>query len=170
MAAADEGSEVVVPDTLIFLGAVWAPTFNASLGAIEALLASGRLSEIHDPALRLGLAGLDEMVADAVEEEIIARAITVEQLSPAFDRLTEWPSFEAIFSDFFGGSGEGDSPQVYGANLPMPSSGLVEVGANRVARNLTRRRVIWHRAAIGEFRRLTRHLDELTVLVEGELQ
>jgi len=170
MDSARDGSVLVVPDTLLFLGTRWHPTYNASLGAVEALLASGRLSEIADPDLRLRLAGLDEVVADAVEEEEFARAVSVESLASALDYLLVWPSFQDILSDFFGGTGEGASPQARAAELPIPSSGTVEVVNTQRVRNLLLRRVTWQRAAIGEFRRLDRHLGDLLGLLENELR
>ena len=170
IAASPEGSVLAVPDTLLFLAAVWNPTFNASLGAVEALIASGRLGEIGDPNLRLGLAGLDEAVADATEEEEFARAITVEALSPALDVALTWPSFEGILTDFFGASGGGESPQDRALRLAIPSSGAVDLVATGRLRNLLVRRVTWQRAAIGEFRRLEERLEHLLGLVEHELR
>ncbi len=170
MESARDGSVLVVPDTLLFLGTYWHPTYNASLGAVEALLASGRLSEIADPNLRLGLAGLNEVVADALEEEEFARAVSVESLGPVLDDLVGLPLFEDILSDFFGGTGEGASPQARAAELPIPSSGTVEIVTTRKVRNLVVRRVAWQRAAIGEFRRLDRHLGDLLGLLENELR
>ena len=167
--ATPTGSMLTIPDTLLFLGATWHPSYNASLGAVEALLASGRLSEIDDPDLRLGLAGLDEAIADAVEEEEFARSTSVEHLNRELSDVLDWPSYDAVFTDFFGARGEGDSPQARAASLPIPHAGTVELPATRRIRNLVRARVQWQRAAIGEFRRLERRLDELLALLDGEL-
>jgi len=163
------GSLAVVSDTLFFLGTAWHPTFNASLGAVEALLASGRLAEIQDPDLRLGLASLDEIVEDAIEEELFARAISVDVLAPVLDEAVRWPNYQATLSEFFGGTGGDESPQGHAASRSVPTQGTVEIPATLQVRNLIRRRVTWQQAAIGEFRRLERRLGELIGLVEEEI-
>jgi hypothetical protein len=63
----DSASEdfVSVADTLEFLAKGWQTTFSPSLGAVEALIASGRLAQIRDAELRQGLAGLSKVVDDA---------------------------------------------------------------------------------------------------------
>jgi len=167
--ATPEGSILTIPDTLLFLAAVWNPTYNASLGAVEALLASGRLAEIGNPDLRLGLAGLDDAIVDASEEEVFARAITVENLAPELDDALNWPSFEAVLSEFFGAAGDGESPQGRAVGRPIPGTGSVDLVASRRIGNLVLRRVLWQRAAIGEFRRFERRLGDLLTLVELEL-
>ena len=58
-----------IPDTLAFLGTFGSPTLDASLGAVEALIASGRLGSVADPAVRLRLAGLRDRIEDAVENQ-----------------------------------------------------------------------------------------------------
>ena len=168
MDSAGVGATVSVPDTLFFLATVWQPTFNASLGAVDALLASGRLGEIGNAELRLGLAGLDEVVADALEEEIFARAISVDELAPLLDATVVRPSFARILSDLFGAEGDGTSPQARGSGVPIPYETDVRVPVSLMVRNLIDRRVLWQQAAIGEFRRLDRRLGELSTLIAEE--
>ena len=45
--AASSASHVVVPDTIAWLAAVY-PTLDGSLGAVDALIASGRMAAIED--------------------------------------------------------------------------------------------------------------------------
>jgi hypothetical protein len=79
-------STVSVPDTVTFW-AFQSVTFDPSLGAVDALLASGRLRQVDDPKLRMALAGLRDKVRDAVEEQIRATRMIDEQVIPAFAEL-----------------------------------------------------------------------------------
>jgi hypothetical protein len=56
---------------------------------VDALVASGRLSEIHNASLRLGLAGLRDRFADVVEDELVGRQIDVEQQGPLLSGLMD---------------------------------------------------------------------------------
>jgi hypothetical protein len=71
--AAQERNSVFVPDTLAWLGSMWTTTFDPSLAAIGALIATGRLAQVSNPDLRTGLAGLRDRVADAREDQIVVR-------------------------------------------------------------------------------------------------
>lgn len=66
--------EVAVPDTIAWLSQI-TPTMDLSLGAIDALLASGRMAAVEDPNLAGRLAGLQGLVGDAVEEQVQALEI-----------------------------------------------------------------------------------------------
>jgi hypothetical protein len=86
--AASDAPAIVAPDTTIWLAGV-SSSLDASLGAIDALLASGRMSAIDDPELASRLAGFRDRVEDVVEEQIQARDVARNQLSPHlvhFDR------------------------------------------------------------------------------------
>jgi hypothetical protein len=63
------GNVVTVPDTTAFLANTNA-TLDASLGAIDALVASGRMGAVRDPDLARRLAGLRDRFDDAVEEQL----------------------------------------------------------------------------------------------------
>lgn len=80
--ASSNAPDVLMSDTLVFLGAQWHPSCSPSLGAPNALISSGRLAQVQGTDLRLGLAGLSEAVNDALEEEVFARQVSVEQLLP----------------------------------------------------------------------------------------
>ena len=77
-------------DTLVWLASATV-TFNASLGALDALIASGRLAAIDNAAMRLRLAGLRSLVEDAVETQGWGRELffnhqyPLEYNSPGYD-------------------------------------------------------------------------------------
>jgi hypothetical protein len=79
--AASEGGVVSVPDTIAWLP-LNTPTLDASLGAIDALVGSGQLALIRDPALRSLLAGLRDRIEDAVEEQTQAMMVYHDHLFP----------------------------------------------------------------------------------------
>ena len=74
-----------MPDTLSFVGTINPSTLNASLGAVDALIASGRLARIEDPRLRSGLAGLRDQVEDATESQLTLLDDTRTYLMPLLD-------------------------------------------------------------------------------------
>jgi hypothetical protein len=80
---------VPVQDTLLFLITFFSPTLDLSFGALDALIASGRLAQIEDPELRLRLAGLRNRVGDAVGDELLAQSILMEQVYPAVSKVTD---------------------------------------------------------------------------------
>jgi hypothetical protein len=63
---------VLVQDTLAWTAMAWR-TMDPSLGAVEALVASGRLSAIQNPRLRVLLAGLRDQFGDIIEEEHLSQ-------------------------------------------------------------------------------------------------
>jgi hypothetical protein len=68
MTADRTASLVSVPDTAAWFQAM-TPTFEASLGAVDALVASGRMSAVDDREVQRRLAGLRSAIDDAVEEQ-----------------------------------------------------------------------------------------------------
>ena len=71
--SAPDGTPVPVVDTLIWWQTM-TPTYEPSLGAIEAVAASGRMSAIEDRELSRRLASLSSRIEDAVEEEYEAQS------------------------------------------------------------------------------------------------
>jgi hypothetical protein len=77
-----------LPDTLVWLGTSTGPSLNASLGALEALIASGRLAAVDDPFVRLKLAGLPSRFADILEVQNRVIAVSMTQIRPlSYDRV-----------------------------------------------------------------------------------
>ena len=75
-----EAPMVEATDTIALLATVWAPTLDPSLGAVEALISSGRLAQLSNPRLRQGLAGLRDQFQDTREEQLNALSIRDDQL------------------------------------------------------------------------------------------
>ena len=87
--SAQASGEASLPDTLSFLGTTNPSTLNASLGALDALIASGRLARIEDPRLRRGLAGLRDQIEDATETQLTLLDDTRTYLMPLLDAERE---------------------------------------------------------------------------------
>ena len=81
-----DGPTPLVPDTTVWLAHI-TPTFDPSLGAIDALIASGRMSVVDNPELSRRLAGLRGRVGDAVEEQVQAMEIHFARVLPELDDL-----------------------------------------------------------------------------------
>ncbi|MFC1574753.1 hypothetical protein ACFL5A_02140 [Gemmatimonadota bacterium] len=75
------GSPVTIPDSIL-IQLFRRPTFQPTLSALEASLASGRFNLIQNPRLREALAGWPRDVADAAEDEIQGRALFETQVLP----------------------------------------------------------------------------------------
>ena len=79
---------VSLPDTLVWLGTSTGPSLNASLGALEALIATGRLAAVEDPRVRLKLAGLPSRYSDVLENQSRVLALSMNQIRPlSYDRV-----------------------------------------------------------------------------------
>ena len=162
-------SNVAVSDTLAFLAAQWHPSFSPSLGAVTALISSGRLAQVEDQALRLGLAGLSSLIDDALEEELFARQIGVEQLLPMIGEAGGWETVTEVALSYFGLEGssglEGLTPQERNLARAIPSFGSVPIPNSPGVRAALSRKVTWIAAARAEFTSLDSHLADLIGLI-----
>ena len=150
--AAHSGGTVTVPDTLVWLP-LNTPTLDASLGAIDALVASGQLALIPDPALRSRLAGLRDRIEDAVEEQEQALAVYYDHSYP---RLIDAgyrtaPLLQSIL-DFW-------ADRVPGR--PARSFGMVDFPADPVLAETLRERALLYTISVDEMRVLLTVLDDL---------
>jgi hypothetical protein len=141
-----------VPDTLVWL-ALNTPTLDASLGAIDALVASGQLALIRDPALRSRLAGLRDRIEDAVEEQMQALAVYHDHSYP---RLIDGgyrtaPTLQSVL-DFW-------ADRVPGR--PARSFGMVNFPADAVLAETLRERALLYTISVDEMRVLLTVLDDL---------
>jgi hypothetical protein len=164
--AAGEGS-VSVADTLVFLARQWQTTFSPSLGAVEALIASGRLAQIEDAKLRQGLAGLRETIGDALNDELMAQDIAVNQLLPLLRGMYRFPG---LGLDFFGTPREGLTPQEGLGDVAVPHRGDVRFPAGVDVRNTLLARTGWYSGARSKFLSMEDHLSELVALLARELE
>ncbi len=160
----------MVPDTLAWLASVWSPTLDASLGAVDALIASGRLAQIDDPDLRLGLAGLKYRLEDALEEELVARQIGLRDLVPLIRGDTDFNRLAVITTEFFGGGEEGAGTQEVVARRPVPSFGDVAYPTSAAVRNTLAFRQMWFDVGVAEYSRLLPHFESLIGMVNRETE
>ena len=158
---------VEIPDTLAWLVTGWNVSFTPSLGAVDALLASGRLSRIENEELRLGLAGLRETFEDSFEEEVFAREINVGQVVPLLGETYRLDF--SIGNEFFASGGPGRTPQERITAVPLTSRGDVRFPTRLEVRNAIVHRMAWLSSARSEFVSLRPLLDDLIRLVEEEI-
>ena len=166
----DPGEDFVqVADSLAWLVAGWMPTVDPSLGAVEALISSGRLSQVGDPELRLGLAGLRDLFLDAAEEQSQALSLAADQLWPRFTLSPDMQAVRRLSREFVSGRQEaGISPQEQMAGGRMPSYQQVAFPNGDDVRGTLNLKLMWLEAAIAELRPLLPHLERLITLVASE--
>lgn len=170
---ASDARQVSVPDTLALLGVQWAPSFSGSFGAVTALISSGRLAQVEDPTLRVGLAGLDAAISDALEEELFARQITVEQLLPLIGQEAEWRVITDLARSFFGLEGAalqaGLTPQERNRDRAAPGGAYLVIPNTAAVRSALGRRIAWTAAARAEFSGVAEHLEDLIARIPSEV-
>jgi hypothetical protein len=165
-AAAGEGS-VSVADTLVFLAKGWQTTFSPSLGAVDALIASGRLAQIEDAELRQGLAGLRETIDDALNDELMAQDIGVNQLDPLLSGTYRYPGLGLAF---FSSPEGGRTPQERLRDVGVPHRGDLQFPAGVDVRNTLVSRTGWYLGARSKFLGMEDHMRELAALLARELE
>ncbi len=168
--AADGAPYVAVVDTLAWLGTTWNVSFSPSLGAVDALIASGRLAQVANPELRLGLAGLQDVVTDAFEEEVFAREIATRQVVPLVGEHVDLNSLFDVGNRFFAPAGDNAvTPQERVRNRALQSSGTIEFPTRIAVRSAISHRLGWLSSARSEFQSLQLHLETLIDWVSEEL-
>jgi hypothetical protein len=75
---------IEVPDTIVLSAMVFVPSYDPSTGAVDALIASGQLSQLENDDLKRILTEFRTEVEDIREDELGARAIAHEYLLPLF--------------------------------------------------------------------------------------
>ena len=83
---------VTVPDTVVFWAVSATPIMNISMGAVDALIASGRFGAIRSTALRTALGNLDAAVSGVTENQETAREYSLSVLSPRIDDVLDGPA------------------------------------------------------------------------------
>ena len=160
---------VPVADSLAWLVAAWMPTLDPSLGAVEALISSGRLAQVGDPELRLGLAGLRDLFLDATEEQRQALSVSADLLWPRFTTSPDMGAVRRISREFVSIRQEaGASPQEQMAGGRMPSYQQVAFPNGDDVRGTLNLKLMWLEAATAELRPLLPHLERLITLVASE--
>jgi hypothetical protein len=144
---------ITIPDSMAWLP-LNTPTLDASLGAIDALVASGQLAQIRDPEVRTRLAGLRDRIEDAVEEQDQAVTVFYDHLYPRLvDQGYRTSSVieESIF-DFW-------AERIPGR--PVRSFGTVECPVDPSLAELLGERRRLYRISVDEMRDLLVVLDDL---------
>ena len=157
MTATPNNPTVTVPDSLAWLVTLSGPSLDASFGAVDALISSGRLAQIARQELRSGLAGLKHTFDDAVENEIIARQIQVEQQLPMISDRIDLGPIVRIDEEYSATTSAIDKPIISHTKVKYPN-------------DLQVRNVLWHRMSwIGsgssEMADLLANLDRLIAMV-----
>jgi hypothetical protein len=159
MNSAREADLVTVPDTVAFWAVSATPTLNVSVGAVDALIASGRFGAIQTRDLRTALANIDAGVSSVTENQIIARDYTLSALSPMLDdvldrqvlmQLRFLPTFPFI-------------------RRPAESLADVRLPNSQGVRNAIEVRVGYFNRSVGAMSFLTEDIDHILALLDQEL-
>jgi len=153
------GSSPVVADTTVWLAHI-NPTLDASLGAIDALIASGRMAVVRNPELSRRLAGLRDRVEDAVEEQVLAQQVYFTRVLPELDDMDKRATRH--ISDAFW-----SQERIPGRPLEYRSQ-MVHPGGRASASAYSVRQTLYH-VTIGELRGLLDELELIDELIEAEM-
>ena len=154
----DQGSATVA-DTTFWLTAI-TPSLDASLGAIDALVASGRMAVVENPELSRRLAGLRDRVEDAVEEQVQAYQLQFTVIIPRLEG-DYWRATRHIGDEFWA------QARVPGRRLEYRSDVAFRDGPD-VEYELSTRRTLYY-VTIGELRGLLDEFDMIEELIELEV-
>lgn len=109
-------------DTLVWLGTSTGPTLNWSSGALEALVASGRLAAVGDPFVRLKLAGLPGRVDDIMENQLRVVAISMTEIRPLSYARVDNKLDLAVAEAFYDGDLTVGRPLAHQDSVTFPNS------------------------------------------------
>jgi hypothetical protein len=160
--AAPAGRPVAVPDTLAWFVAFWSPSLDLSFGALDALVASGRLAQIEDADLRLGLAGLKGKVLDAVADELLAQEV-FERIYTLLSDHVDFAGIYRIDKQYFA--------QPRSPNRQVPTENATLLVPNTLpVRNAILDRASWLGSALSELGPLLVQLDSLDALMQNSIR
>ena len=161
--AQPDSANVEAAASTLFWGIFVSPTFDPSLGGIDAWIAAGRLAGIDSPELRQRLASVRGKVEDVREEQLVAREISVFEIYPVVD---EEIGDIALVQQMFA-SGLHARPAT--SMQAVPESGSISVPNSNALLFLLRARTIWLEASIHEMRDFQAELEEIQVLIQEEI-
>jgi hypothetical protein len=164
MQASEKDAYVTVPASLAWLGTAPSPTLDASFGALDALVSSGRMAKIDDPVLRSGLAGIKSEFEDALDEELEARSA---YKALALPLLIEKSDLRALYQD--------DVEYIEllyssGAKAEIPAKGSFEYPNSKAMRNAIAETNSWYLTARVEMSILLSDIEALVARLEKEVQ
>lgn len=156
--AAEGDPWLTMPDTIASFAFVFPPIFDASTGALDALVTSGGLSRLRNPRLTRILGNLKPQIEDVRDGESGARRLAMEEIVPLF-----WESPE--LASAIGRSGEYRRRGMEPMALPSRTIRLRNVDGLR-NRLLLRR--AWIDSSLTAIDRLRTDLLEALKLLESE--
>lgn len=158
MAANETESVVTIPDSIAWLTTVWSPTLDASFGAVDALVSSGRLAQVEDLSLRSGLAGIRAQFEDALEEELNARSVQYNLFFPLIADKVDLQALYQYDDEYFS--------KVRYSVTELPTNVEVDYPNSLAIRNTMRDRMGWLRTGRDELSNLLLELDALIELLQ----
>ena len=160
LAEAQGSAALSLPDTIGWLATNGSPTLDLSLGAVDAVMASGGLQVIESPRLRISLAGLRDRVTDVREEQVVARDVQL-ALDEYLDG-TGWIRVMAPLARSFWG-------QERVPGRAAPSNGEVTFRVDGRILDMIARRASWLSVSITEQSALRSELEEIRAMINSEL-
>jgi hypothetical protein len=145
---------VVVSDTALGLAYI-TPTTAVTLGALEGLLASGRLGIVEDRELRDALGSWGSELAELTEEEIDSRALAFGDFDRTLRARVNTHGLWATANGLFQADPEALEPR---STRTIPADTEM-IGVFHLRRSLLRH-------AIGEFEPLIAEIDRILALIE----
>lgn len=154
---------VEVEDTTIWWALLNNPTLDLSFGATDAWIADGRLGALGSPALRQRLAGIRGKVGDVVEEQHVARDISVQNIYPLImHEIGDIQYIQQIVSSGLQARQKTSVQKITG-------SGTISIPNSNALRFLLRARSLWYEASTYETRDFETELDEIQLLLQEEI-
>jgi hypothetical protein len=153
-----ESTMTDLPDTLAWLVMSTGPTLDASSGALDALITSGRLASVDDLELRRRLSGLGDRIGDALENQFRVVELFDREMRPATYDYFDNTSVNDVGAAFW--IQEERVPGralVHRAHVEFPNSLSI--------RNLVRFRNLNMGSAVNEMRTVLQELDDLLELL-----
>jgi len=169
LSASPRSSTMAVTDSIAWLATSWSATIDPSLGAVQAMIDSGRLAQVPNPQLRQGLAGLRDQFEDAVEEEVLAREVFSNQIFPLTRDRLDYQAFGALLPQLLGPASGGRLSQESLSKRSFPTQGTIEYPNSPAIRNALELRREWNVAAQDEMAQLKIVLNDLLTALEDEL-
>lgn len=164
-----QAATVAVRDSIAIFGASWSPTIDPSLGAVQALIGSGRLAQVPNRELRQGLAGLSDQFQDALEEQVLARSVFRDDIVPLTRDRVDYEFLGEAVVELIESDDSGVLSQESLSVRPFPSEGLTDYPNSVPIRNALELRRVWHLVAQDELSRVLVVLDDLIAVMENEL-
>ena len=155
---------VEVEDTTIWWALLNNPTLDLSFGATDAWIADGRLGALGSPVLRQRLASIRGKVGDVVEEQHVARDISVQNIYPLImDEIGDIHYIQKIVSSGLQARQSTSVQEIQG-------SGTISIPNSNALRFLLRARSLWYEASTYETRDFKAEIDEIQLLLQEEIR